>query len=73
MCRGGNPITFATTNEASVLILERCGLKESDVEDELGCTDNGDCVCPGCYNDDCTIENLERKAYGLPGACWGFT
>jgi hypothetical protein len=47
-CQGANPITFVDLTEAQVKVLLACGLVESKVMDELGCNDDGDCVCPAC-------------------------
>jgi hypothetical protein len=50
-CVGANPITFTHhTARRSAHLFNAARLIASDVVDELGANDDGDAVCPACYD-----------------------
>lgn len=48
--QGGNPINIKNANWITDERLESLGLVKRQDAEELGCNDDGDALCPRCYN-----------------------
>lgn len=50
-CLGANPVIFDNaTIERDSITFRRAGLKPTNVAEELGANDDGEAVCPDCYD-----------------------
>jgi hypothetical protein len=48
-CQGANPITIVNPRQFVISGLHNRGVFTSLIDGELGCTEDGDAVCPECY------------------------
>lgn len=48
-CQGANPITIVNPRQFIISGLHARKVLPSLISDELGCTDDGDAVCPDCW------------------------
>jgi hypothetical protein len=64
-CRGANPITIDKPRQFVLTGLHRRGIFNRPITDEGGCDDEGNFVCPACYEEGEVNKAMLKSEAGL--------